>query len=433
MFTIAFLLVFLLKQVVMAESGFRLKFRRSSARAYESLFGSKPKDPSFSGASTHSSHFYQVHKKIEHIKQRYEESVTASEDEVTSGLQDDDDTISIKSLSLSTSISGTQDDSASLANKLISQKGLMSYFDHMLKGHAKHIIKEKLADGKLTDLTLEEMSMARSRSEHRFAHLCDLPLKIILTPLNHGGKIISKFAQLLEMQFGPLHAALQIGNVVLEWNDSSLIIPHYTSPTDSLLQTDVQNQSKWGEVTSTYYGRVRKAIDELDYDKQIDLVFQFTAEKYHLFEALFDVIIRYNTQFYYNLIDRNCQHFVSDALNALGIDKPTEFTGGLRSYFQELKSGHASLEFTSHAKLDEYVKEIEDTQEIRSMPQHDLEFLLAQCLHFHLQQKSQLQDKNADFSKWTCEEPTCCMQQLEKYIHFETLSIHRFKTIDKPS
>ena len=415
----------------MAESDFRLKKRRSSARVYESLFGSKPK--ALSRASTPSSHFYQVRKKIEDLKLHYEESVTADEDEVTSSLQEDDDTISFKSLSLSTSISSIQDDSSALANKLISRKGLMSYFDHMFKSHARSVIKEKLADGELTGLTLEEKSMARSRSEHRFAYLCDLPLKIILTPLNHGGRIISKFAQLLEMQFGPLHAALQIGNVVLEWNDSSLVIPHYTDPSDPLLQTDVQNQSRWGEVTSTYYGQVREAIDELDYAKQIDLVFQFTAEKYHLFEALFDVIIRYNTQFFYNLIDRNCQHFVTDALSTLGVDEPTEFTGGLRSYFDELKSGHASLAFTSHAKLDEYVKEIEDTQKIHSMPQHDLEFLLAQCFYFHLQQKSQLQDRNADLSKWTCEEPTCCMQQLEKYIHFETLSIHRFKTIDKPS
>ena len=61
----------------------------------------------------------------------------------------------------------------------------MSYFNHMLKSYVKNPIKEKLADGQLTDLTSEEMSMTRSWSEHCFSHLCDLPLKIILTPLNH--------------------------------------------------------------------------------------------------------------------------------------------------------------------------------------------------------------------------------------------------------
>ena len=421
--TVAYWLAFLLMRVAMS----KLKLRRSSARAYESLFGSKPKDSS-SGASTPSSHFCQVHEKVEKLKLRYEESVIVKEPELTSTLSDD--AISIKSLSISSST--TRDDSAALTHKLISQKGLMSYFNHMLKSHAKNVIKEKLADGQLTDLTIEEASMARSRSEYRFGYLCDLPIKIILTPLNHGGKIVSRFAQLLEMQFGPLHAALQIGNVVLEWNDSSLVIPHYTDPSDPLLQTDVQILSRWGEITSTYYGQVREAIDALDYGKQIDLVFQFTAEKYHLFEALFQVIITYNTQRFYNLIDRNCQHFVADALSALGIDKPIEFTGGLRHYFEELKSGRAGLAFTSHAKLNEHVRQIVDNCTILGMPQHDLEYLLAQCFRFHLQQKDQMH-KNADLSNWTCEEPNCCMQQLEKYIRFDTLRIHNFKTIDRPS
>lgn len=124
---------------------------------------------------------------------------------------------------------------------------------------------------------------------------------------------------------------------------------------------------------------------------------------------------------------------VADALSTLGIDKPAEFTGGLHHYFEELKSGHAGLAFTSHAKLNEHVKRIVDNRTILGMPQHDLEYLLAQCFRFHLQQKGQLQDKNADLSNWTCEEPNCCMQQLEKYIHFDTLRIHNFKTIDRPS
>ena len=136
----------------------------------------------------------------------------------------------------------------------------------------------------------------------------------------------------------------------------------------------------------TYYCQVREAIDALDYGKQIDLVFQFTAEKYHFFDALFDVIIRYNSQFCH-------RPQLTDALGALGIDKLPEFTGGLQDYFEELKSGRACLAFTNHAKLNEHVKQIVDNRMILSMPQHDLENLLAQCFRFHLQQKSQLQDK----------------------------------------
>lgn len=120
-------------------------------------------------------------------------------------------------------------------------------------------------------------------------------------------------------------------------------------------------------------------------------------------------------------------------MSALGIDKSPEFTGGLQDYFKELKSGCACLAFTNHAKLNEHVKQIVDNRMILSMPQHDLEYLLAQCFRFHLQQKSQLQYKNTNLSNRTCEEPNCYMQQLEKYIHFDTMRIHKFKTIDKPS
>ena len=83
------------------------------------------------------------------------------------------------------------------------------------------------------------------------------PLKIILTPLSHGGRILSQFANLLEMQFG-LHAALQVGNVILEWNDSSLVIPHFYSPEEQVLEVDVQGESKWAEFTSEQYQNVRK-------------------------------------------------------------------------------------------------------------------------------------------------------------------------------
>ena len=80
--------------------------------------------------------------------------------------------------------------------------------------------------------------------------------------------------------------------------------------------------------------------------------------------------------------------------------------------------------FADHAQLDKYVKEKEDSGDIKTMTQNDLEFLLAQCFRFHLEQKSQLQDKNADLSNWVCKEQTCCMERLERLIHHETLCIH---------
>ena len=104
------------------------------------------------------------------------------------------------------------------------------------------------------------------------------------------------------MQFG-LHAALQVGNVILEWNDSSLVIPHFCSPEEQVLEVDVQGESKWAEFTSEQYQNVRKVVTTSNYQKQIELIYHVIAEKHHQIQALIAVIIKYNTTYYYNSLE----------------------------------------------------------------------------------------------------------------------------------
>ena len=434
--------------------------RGSSASVYAKLLGTKPKPAAGYGPGAESAKFEQVVQKVESLKQRVEqhrplpdqqERSTDEDSTVAGGTKS---TLEDRSLDSRTADgagprrNGEQEsacsstetkpkDSKDIAKELTSKGDIMCYFSEIIEHCALNVIDEKLSEANPTELTSFELSKAKERSEHHFAHLCDLPLKVILTPLSRGGRIVSRFAQLLEAQFGPLHAALQVGDVILEWNDSSLVMPHFCNPQDQLLQSDVQGLSQWHNFTSAQYGKVREAVITSDYTKQIELVYHVTAEKHRQIEALVDVIIKYNTTYYYNLVDRNCQHFVADALKALGVEEPTQFTGGLRNYFKALKDGRSDsmyARFASHAELDGYVKEREDSGEMKRMAQNDLEFLLAQCFRFHLEQKSQLQlqDKQANLRDWKCCEPTCSMQRLERLIRFETLRIHNFKTVDKP-
>lgn len=445
-----------------AQSKSKSKLGDSFARVYESLYGAKSKPAASASPGSGSAQYNQVVQKVESLKQREfsaslhrplpdqheqaveKESVGANElpaerkqslDEhnlVGSHVGNGANSRAQEQEGICSSDNVTRKNSEDIAKKLISKDEIMCYFSGIIEQYAVNVIDEKLSEEDPEELTSLELSKARERSEHRFAHLCDLPLKLILTPLSRGGRIVSQFAQLLEMQFGPLHAALQVGNVILEWNDSSLVMPHSCNFEDQLLQTDVQGVSHWAEFTSQQYDKVRAAVTTSDYRKQIELVYHVTAEKHRQIEALVDVIIKYNTTYYYNLVDRNCQHFVSDALKALGVEAPTQFTGGLREYFKALKQGRSltkTSRFADHAQLDKYVKEKEDNGEIASMTQNDLEFLLAQCFRFHLEQKSQLQDQNADLSNWVCKESTCCMERLERLIHHESLRIHNFKTI----
>ena len=319
-----------------------------------------------------------------------------------------------------------------IATELISKDDLMEHFSDILEECAADVIEEKLDEENPDLLTSMELGKAMERNEHRFAYLCDLPLKVILTPLSRGGRMVSRFANLLEMQFGPLHASLQVGSVILEWNDSHLVVPHMCAHEDELLKSDVQGLTRWAEFTSKQHADVKNAVSESDYQKQIELIYHVTAEKHRQIEALVDLIIKYNKKYYYNLFERNCQHFVMDALKVLGVDNPIQFTGGLSDYFKELKKGRSPTlcgRFASHAELDSYVREKVDNGEIDTMRQNDLEFLLAQCFRFHLKQRSELQDKNADLSDWVCSESTCCMQRLEHCIRFESLRIHNFKPI----
>lgn len=446
----------------MSKSKVAGKSRATSARVYDSLFNydAKKKAKQNAGASGSGAAVEQVVQKLEKVweqevssehrplpEQRVEvaagKDLTVSrETGASSGeLGENGHSDVLNGASYGASGKGEQQVSGEfvkpknindVALDLISKESIMCYFSEITEERAADVIEEKLDEEDPDLLTSLELSKAKERGEHRFAHLCDFPLRVILTPLSRGGLIVSKFAKLLEMQFGPLHASLQVGNVILEWNDSSLVVPHFCKHEDQLLQSDFQGLSKWSEFTSKQYDDVRSAVTAADYQKQIDLVYRVTAEKYRQIEALADVIIKYNKIYYYNLFDRNCQHFVADALKALGVENPSQFTGGLRDYFKELKKGRSpSLhsKFASHADLDGYVKEKEQNGEIAKMKQNDLEFLLAQCFRFHVEQKSRLQDSDekADLSNWICEEPTCCMQRLEHLIRFETLRIHDFK------
>ena len=336
------------------------------------------------------------------------------------------------------SVASVKTTSEEVAQHLISKEEIMTvYFSSLIERLAKAAIEENLTEEKCDFTTSLEESKARERGEDRFTKLCDLPLKLILTPLRVRGPIVSKFASLLEMQFGPLHAALQVGDVILEWNDTNLVVPHNVEHDDQLMRTDVCHLTDWVRFTSGEVPRVREAIRTLDYQKQIELIYHVTAEKRRLLDNLVEVIVTYNRQYYYDVIRRNCQHFVTDALKALGVNEPVEFTGGLREYFHALKRGRSPAvlaKFTDHSHLDRYIIDKEQNRGIDKLTKDDLEYLLAQYFRYHLERKSKLQlnSREMDFTEWSCEIKDCHMEMLEQRINFESLRIHSFKTYDRP-
>ena len=157
-----------------------------------------------------------------------------------------------------------------------------------------------------------------------------------------------------------------------------------------------------------------------------------TSEKKQLIDALINVIIKYNKNYYYHLFSRNCQHFVIDALKALKVEQPTAFTGDLKGYFKALKKGRTPSipeKFETHGDLDKYVIQMQTDNDIARITQQDLEFLLALYFQFHLESKKLLGKDRTALEKWKCEEEECQIGEIERLITMESLLVHNFKTL----
>lgn len=261
----------------------------------------------------------------------------------------------------------------------------------------------------------DEFPRSVNAGEQRFAPVLNLPLRLILTPLKQHRQEANTATNLMESEFGPLHASLHVGNIVLEWNKTSLVIPHLS---DYENQVDMQCHSNWVESTRCHHP---KTAEELDFPEQIELEYMVTSEM----TPLINVIITYNSYYYYDIFYRNCQDFVCSALKVLRVEQPTGFSGNFLKYFKTLREGRTPSvpeRFETHRDLDDYVLQIQRGNPTTSMPQHDLEFILTLYLRFHLLSKS---DENKE--EWICEEPNCCISDIELLIKVESLLIHKFR------
>lgn len=161
-----------------------------------------------------------------------------------------------------------------MAITLTDSDSLWEFFSEMVTNDATAAVEANLKEQTLEFAHSLEVTKAKRRSEFRFNDVCNFPLKLILTPLQRGRKVANVFfARKMEMQFGPLHAALQVGNVVLEWNNSHLVSPYLCAHEDQVMELDMQPHSKWVEYTAQHHPKMRKAAQAMDYSEQIELTY----------------------------------------------------------------------------------------------------------------------------------------------------------------
>lgn len=293
------------------------------------------------------------------------------------------------------------------------------YFrDQFSEFNERHVEEVFLAISSEADAGVEghEASEAANRAVMRMAEMGNINVKLQLRQLkvwNQG--VVNRFASLIGSEYGPTHAALLIGNnengyVMLEWDGTSLIDPQYYHPQSCdgvLFEANIAAQVS--TVDRQLHEEVRIAGQQLDYEKQIDLVFDAAVERSKVFDDLFELVIKYNKYLYYHMFYRNCQHFVADAMKVLKIQNPHAFTGRLKAYFDKIRKGLVTVDFQSHTQLDAHVQ-----TRLGEATQQELEYYMCMYLHFHAIGRSQSSER--DPTKWKCEEPTCQFDNVDARI-----------------
>jgi len=140
-------------------------------------------------------------------------------------------------------------------------------------------------------------------------------VKLILTEMQTDELAVGIFVPLgrpKKNRYGMLHAALQIGPWMLEWNKSNLVVPRAVSSKYAVFVADVEFWS--GQIVQE-----------------------------QMIEKVCKVCVDWNIHRKYDLNHSNCQTFVDEVLKELGHDKPFFEQGKLGATLKSIQNGSTSL------------------------------------------------------------------------------------------
>ena len=312
-----------------------------------------------------------------------------------------------------------------VAHELTDRKLLFNRFEHLLRA-VEEEIQTAYRDYETSFTHSKELESAHQRAKHGMARVCHLPVKLFLSRLQRyalpTATIAGKFSEVL-WEFGALHAGLMVGNIRVEWGTDSLINPQWEDP--QLVEEDfvahVHPQGEWALAASSFDKKFSLADRERKIEDKVKLIVNSAEEKRRLIMNLVEVIVKYNCTKKYNVISCHCQHFVTDAMHALGIKSIPRFSGPLNNYLQQLKRGQIEIpeEFADHTSLDAYVK---SKLEANTLSQHDMEYLLLHYYRLHLNSLP----KDGDIDEWECEVRSCQYYFLAEKVDCQAMICHQF-------
>lgn len=303
--------------------------------------------------------------------------------------------------------SKTDEELRRTARQLTDVNELQADFSHLTSGAFEQYAGEIADESSIAIGHSVELKRAQNRALRRL----DVPtvrlyLFELRTPVS---RFLSKFSSMFVFRYGPLHAAIQVGDVMLQWGTDSLVIPERYDPADQLFQTDVKERTCVAQVAAEVRPQAKQAVRDCDNKRQIDLQFDLTIGIEDMLDKIKKVVVDYNRYRYYNVVMRNCQTFVNDVMEAIGVKNiPQNLTGKLKEYFKKLtehKSEYIPSDIPTHEELDEFVKTSVD---LSTASKHDREYLLCLYFQFHLAAMKTDKDPNEK-----CQVKGCRMATIE--------------------
>lgn len=310
---------------------------------------------------------------------------------------------------------------ATMAKNLTDPDTIMcTHFSQMVHHPVSVKFDEQMEEAESELVTSAEEDARKERSIWRVEDAAKLEVKLLLRKIDSLMPGVTRTAaSLLKMQYGPLHASLLINDeLLLEWNTGSLVVPE---------RYDGDNQ-RYPIMTSALHRVNRVSMIKYDEKDELNLIFEATRSKLDMLNGLIKIISRYNGQYFYNAISRNCQTFVIDALNAMGCENAPKFEGNLQRYFQNLKAGRDyQPEFDGHNELDLHVREnvINPQPQAAQVSTQEKEYLLGQYFMFHIREMTEAEEPDL----WECPIRDCQIKNLERNTDKQSMIMHRFLNI----
>lgn len=267
------------------------------------------------------------------------------------------------------------------AKRLTSEEELYKDFSHLLEEPEEHVLKDgtKFEEGDY--VSPEERQAAKEKEQWRFDKLSRLTLTICLQDITPDGglekdRVTITLANFMAMDFSGKHVAILVENVLLEWNDRSIVIPRRVTTDDVFIFKDtVKKDGQYFSELAT----VRPQLDEEPklFDEEHEVLCKGLQMKKEIISKIIGVIVKYNCRCYYNVMARNCQHFVKDILKAAEI-KEAQFSAEGKEYLDHLRERRlrVPMSFKNHEDIDAYVMKMDSRKELNKLNDTELSYLM---------------------------------------------------------